>query len=122
MNNTLNKERYTCPCCGYKTLEEYPPGTFEICLICYWEDDNVQFENPFYEGGANTTSLYRAQHNFIKYGASEEISMSLVRKPTVTDKRDTHFKLINAPKPWLQMFSICMRIKSLIYLLKPLKY
>lgn len=44
----MNIELYTCPCCGYKTLEECPPGTFEICPICHWEDDNVQFEEiPF---------------------------------------------------------------------------
>ncbi|MDR2992886.1 MAG: hypothetical protein LBV11_03505, partial [Bacillus cereus] len=23
--------KYTCPCCGYRTLEEEPPGTYEIC-------------------------------------------------------------------------------------------
>ena len=46
----MNIELYTCPCCGYKTLEECSPGTFEICPICFWEDDNVQFEDPLYEG------------------------------------------------------------------------
>ncbi|MEH7657210.1 CPCC family cysteine-rich protein, partial [Bacillus velezensis] len=34
--------KYTCPCCGYRTIEEEPPGTYEICNICYWEDDEVQ--------------------------------------------------------------------------------
>lgn len=43
---------YTCPCCGYKTLDEEPPDTFDICRICFWEDDGVQFQDPDFEGGA----------------------------------------------------------------------
>jgi hypothetical protein len=30
--------KYTCPCCGHKTFNE-PPGSFDICPICYWQDD-----------------------------------------------------------------------------------
>ncbi|MBC6973621.1 hypothetical protein H9I32_14995 [Bacillus sp. Xin] len=56
--------KYTCPCCGYKTLEEEPPGTFDICSICFWEDDNVQFDDPDYEGGANEESLRQYQKAF----------------------------------------------------------
>ncbi len=52
--------KYTCPCCGYKTIEEEPPGTYEICNICYWEDDEVQFNDPDFEGGANEVSLRQA--------------------------------------------------------------
>jgi len=43
--------KYTCPCCGYRTIEEEPPDTYEICNICYWEDDEVQFNDPDFEGG-----------------------------------------------------------------------
>lgn len=34
-------KKYTCPCCGYKTLEEEVRGSYEICPICFWEDDSV---------------------------------------------------------------------------------
>lgn len=64
--------KYTCPCCGYKTLDEEPPGTYEICLLCFWEDDPVQFEDLDYEGGANGISLRAAQHNVMRFGVSEE--------------------------------------------------
>lgn len=84
---------YTCPCCGYKTLEEEPPGSFEICPICYWEDDNVQFETPHYEGGANKTSLYQAQRNFLAYGASCEDSIPFSRSPLPSDIKDQNFKI-----------------------------
>jgi hypothetical protein len=49
----------TCPCCGYKTLPE--KHLYDICPICFWEDDIVQFEDPDFEGGANIVSLRQAQ-------------------------------------------------------------
>lgn len=88
------EELYTCPCCGYKTLKDGNPGSFEICSICYWENDNVQFDEPFYEGGANRVSLYEAQRNFIEFGACDKDSIDSVRKPTPLDKKDPNFKLI----------------------------
>ena len=54
-------EKYKCPCCGNDTLMEEPPGTFEICPLCHWEDDNVQFDDPDYAGGANLLSLNAAR-------------------------------------------------------------
>lgn len=28
-----------CPCCGYRTIKER--GFYEICPVCYWEDDGI---------------------------------------------------------------------------------
>lgn len=56
---------HPCPCCNYETLASKSPGSFEICSICDWEDDNIQFDNPYYEGGANNISLYQARRNFL---------------------------------------------------------
>src|SRR5436305_8121773 len=61
---------YACPCCGFLTLEEPPPGTYEICPVCYWEDDPVQFDDPSYTGGANRVSLAQARQNFLDLGAA----------------------------------------------------
>jgi hypothetical protein len=55
---------YPCPCCRYPTLSEPPPGTFDICTICGWEDDNVQFDDPTFRGGANVESLAEARAKF----------------------------------------------------------
>ena len=74
-------EQYRCPCCGNLTLSEKPPGTFLICPVCFWEDDNVQFDDPEYEGGANEESLHAAQKNFREIGASSKKYMRNVRKP-----------------------------------------
>ena len=62
---------YPCPCCGYLTLPESPPGTYENCDVCFWEDDTVQFDHPDYEGGANQVSLEQARANFQAFDVSE---------------------------------------------------
>jgi hypothetical protein len=74
-------DRYPCPCCGYLTLGEKPPGTFEICDVCNWEDDNVQFADPFFEGGANAESLVQARANFRSFGARSRKDLPRVRAP-----------------------------------------
>ena len=84
--------KYTCPCCGYKTLDEKPPGTYNICPICFWEDDPVQFDDPSYEGGANHPSLRQAQKNFLDFGATEKRVIKHVRKPAPEDMRDPEWK------------------------------
>lgn len=72
--------RYSCLCCGFRTLTEPPPGTFEICPVCYWEDDNVQAADDT-ALGANDVSLRQAKENFRRTGASEDRHQSQVRAP-----------------------------------------
>ena len=84
--------KYTCPCCGYKILDEQPPGTFEICTVCYWEDDNVQFYNPDFEGGANEPSLRTAQNNYRLFGVSEERYKKNVSEPNGQFEKDSDWK------------------------------
>lgn len=84
--------KYTCPCCGYKTLDEEPPGTYEICAICFWEDDPIQFDDPDYEGGANRPSLKTAQKNYQLFRACEKRIVEYVRKPNANDEKDPNWK------------------------------
>lgn len=79
---------FTCPCCGYKTLGEEPPGTFNICNICFWEDDGFQYHHPDVGGGANTPSLREAQKNYMLFGACEQRCMKFVREPDEKDIKD----------------------------------
>ena len=74
------KKMYPCPCCGFLTLTEEPPGTFEICPVCNWEDDAVQAANPMFEGGANSVSLNQARRNFAEFGAISRDALPHVRK------------------------------------------
>lgn len=73
-------EKFCCPCCGYYTLEE-GNGNYEICPVCFWEDDAIQNRNADLEGGANKVSLNIARANYGKYGACEERFVNLVREP-----------------------------------------
>ena len=65
----------------YLTLPQEPPGTFEMCEVCWWEDDPVQFADPTYRGGANSPSLIEAQANFRSFGASDPQFLDSVRSP-----------------------------------------
>lgn len=56
----------SCPCCGYLTLSDWCSGSWEICAVCNWEDDAVQFDDPAYKGGANRKSLNEARECFSK--------------------------------------------------------
>lgn len=56
--------KYKCPCCGNYTLYEQPPGTYEICEICDWEDDETQYSDPTYAGGANELCLIDAKRMY----------------------------------------------------------
>ena len=66
---------HACPACRYLTLSEPPPGTYEICAICGWEDDPVQCDDPDYRGGANHPSLNEWRSHF-----EAEILPDLVRR------------------------------------------
>lgn len=74
-------DMFACPCCGYLTLSESPPGTFEICPVCNWEDDDVQYNNIDIEGGANKESLKEARQNFKEFGVSSLEFLKCVRHP-----------------------------------------
>lgn len=60
-----------CPVCGTQsfTTKDFP-GSYEICEICGWEDDSVQFDDPDFEGGANPYSLNQARENYKNTGKS----------------------------------------------------
>jgi hypothetical protein len=77
----VKSEKYACPCCRSLTLDEPPPGTFDICPVCWWEDDNVQFDDPEFRGGANEVSLREARANFARIGASDSRWKNRVRLP-----------------------------------------
>lgn len=76
---------FACPCCGFLTRSSLEYGTFEICPICYWEDDPVQFADPDMVGGANSASLNRAQLNFKEFGANAKEDLKSVRLPTAAE-------------------------------------
>lgn len=59
--------KYPCPVCRYAVFNE-PPGSYAICPVCEWEDDQVQFRDPTYQGGANKKSLNEAKNAWVESG------------------------------------------------------
>ena len=57
-----------CPCCKFPTLNEN--GGYEICVICWWEDDGqTDKDADNVRGGPNSHySLTHAQKNFADHG------------------------------------------------------
>ncbi|WP_043177530.1 CPCC family cysteine-rich protein [Streptomyces sp. NRRL F-2890] len=76
---------YPCPCCGFITLSVR--GGYEICPVCFWEDDGQDDQDAdTVRGGPNgRLSLTRARKNFHSTGACEERHISLVRDPLATE-------------------------------------
>ncbi|MFI8516855.1 CPCC family cysteine-rich protein [Streptomyces sp. NPDC085481] len=69
-----------CICCGYLTLTAR--GYFEICPVCGWEDDGLDYSDPDeYIGGPNHVTLREARENFAAFGASEQRRAGRVRPP-----------------------------------------
>lgn len=80
-------KNYPCPCCGFKTLPER--GGYDICPVCFWEDDGQDDHDAGdIRGGPNgTLSLSQARQNFAVYGASERRFVSKVRPPSEEEGR-----------------------------------
>lgn len=76
-----NRDKFGCLCCGYSTLVQEPTWTFQICPVCYWEDDGSQAEDPSNNLGANHVSLEQARINFKTFGAIEKRFVKHVRPP-----------------------------------------
>ncbi len=86
--------KFACPCCGFKTYNHKPDGSYDICKVCFWEDDPIQLADHGYVGGANRISLRQAQINFRKFGACEADRIKYVQQPSKDQERDENWTWI----------------------------
>ena len=89
--NPAARELGYCPCCGYLTLPEGPPGSYEVCPVCRWMDDPIQFADPEYVSDTNHISLREARENFEQFGAASEAVLDDTRGPTDGERRDPNW-------------------------------
>jgi hypothetical protein len=73
--------KYRCPCCNYRTLDER--GGYDICQVCFWEDDGQDdHDADEIRGGPNgTLSLTQARQNFKQFKVADKRFISNVRPP-----------------------------------------
>jgi hypothetical protein len=57
-----------CRCCEYHTIRER--GHYEICPVCFWEDDGMQALDRM--SGPNHMTLQQARDNLARIGACDE--------------------------------------------------
>ena len=56
-----------CPVCGQEVLEPQ-----DICHVCGWQNDLLQFHQPDFGGGPNRgVSLNQARENYAKTGRAK---------------------------------------------------
>lgn len=77
------------------TLGDWP-GSYQICHVCFWEDDAVQLLDPWYDGGANVSCLADAQSTFASCGAMEERFLKNVKGVLPDDVRDPQWRQVTA--------------------------
>jgi Cysteine-rich CPCC len=77
---------YRCPCCKFKTL--CGRAGYEICPVCYWEDDGQdEHDADLVRGGPNgELSLRQAQKNFLGCRACDPRYVASVREPLPAER------------------------------------
>ncbi|MBL8795609.1 MAG: hypothetical protein JNM56_17015 [Planctomycetia bacterium] len=77
---------YCCPCCQYRTLDER--GGFDICPVCYWEDDGQDdADADTVRGGPNgALSLTAARTNYRRFGVCDQKYAEHVRPPRLCEQ------------------------------------
>ena len=55
-----------CPVCEKYDFEM--EDDFDVCDVCGWENDGLQYDEPDYDGGANWVSLNKARANYKECG------------------------------------------------------
>ncbi len=83
----MSEELLTCPGCGYRTIQE----EYDICAICFWENDYTQNDDPHFWGGANLEDLYT--HQLIVHRLLEATD-SLSKSELQGYKKDDNFEFI----------------------------
>ncbi|SFM68316.1 CPCC family cysteine-rich protein [Marinobacter zhejiangensis] len=72
--------RVQCPCCDYISLAER--GSYQICPVCFWEDDGQDVDELDAPSGPNHgLTLRQGRRNFHDFGAYESDMAKYVLLP-----------------------------------------
>lgn len=87
MEATSENNKHQCPCCDYYTLSER--GIYDICPVCFWEDDGIDINQLDQHSGPNHITLRAGRSNFQKFGACD----STMIKNVVAETERTKFHI-----------------------------
>lgn len=93
--------RFPCPCCGHLTLDS-GPGDYDLCPVCFWEDDGGQLRFPMSPDGANGISLMEAQGIYAKRGAMHSDFVRKVRKARADEPLDDGWRPFDPDRDWTE--------------------
>jgi hypothetical protein len=67
-----------CPCCGRRTIDER--GHYDICTVCWWEDNGQDNANSDMISGPNQgLTLTQARYNYLRFGIYNPKRQDLVK-------------------------------------------
>jgi len=77
---------FACPCCACLTLPT--PGQYELCPVCFWEDDGQDdLDADVVRGGPNgPLSLTQARADCAALGACDRAFLPQVTSPTAEER------------------------------------
>ena len=112
MNSPID---HPCPCCGFETFTD-PPGSYEICSVCGWEDDHVQLCHPEMRGGANRDSLLEAQAKALKtHPVGNQAAKGFKRDCAWRPLMESDLQMPNAPTSGNQYFRAACETPVMYY-------
>ena len=84
---TITMAKWTCFICGHKTLDSR--CDWDICPVCFWEDDTYVHENKDESSPANGgLRVSEAQANYVVFGCCSRDCLPHVRSPSLDETLD----------------------------------
>ena len=96
----MDGKKLPCPCCGCLTLDENK--AWEICPVCFWEDEGGIYDGDTVKTDAvsvpNHMTLSQARENLRRFGACDESMVKNVRKHEQSEITKAYNDIINLTK------------------------
>lgn len=80
MRRTDIMMKQKCPCCGFYTFENKPEGNYDICPVCFQEDDPLAYDDPDEEFYCNQVSINEAIRNYAEFGVCKKDCLKNIRQ------------------------------------------
>jgi hypothetical protein len=73
------------------------PGDYDLCPVCFWEDDGMHEDDAASMAGPNGMTLAEGQRLYRRYGTSALHALGQVRPPAPSEPRDPDWRPVPRP-------------------------